>query len=233
MKNIKTFTYHILAIVIIISNTSILRAEQNYGLNPNMNNYAKEKKYIEGSFSDVIGTEWYSASIATAFEYGLVSGITSDRYGVSNNVTIAETIVLASRIDSIFYTGRVDMPASDIWYQSYVDYALDAGIINEKYSNYNDPATRSQFAEIMSNALPSYALEEINWIDDNAIPDVKINDSYGKAVYKLYRAGIISGADAEGTFNPNANILRTEVAAIITRMVDVNLRQSKTLMGDY
>ena len=85
----------------------------------------------------------------------------------------------------------------------------------------------------MSKSLPSYALEEMNWVEDNVIPDVKLTDSYGEAVYKLYRAGILTGSDAEGTFNPQNPISRTEVAAIVTRMADVTLRQSVTLVGEY
>ena len=45
-----------------------------------------------------------------------------------------------------------------------------------------------------------------------------------KAVYLFYRAGILSGVDAKGTFNANDNIKRSEVAAILIRMMDPSVR---------
>jgi hypothetical protein len=40
------------------------------------------------------------------------------------------------------------------------------------------------------------------------------------AIYKLYRAGIVQGVDAAHNCNPSANIKRSEVAAILIRMMD-------------
>ena len=40
----------------------------------------------------------------------------------------------------------------------------------------------------------------------------------------FYRAGILSGVDAKGTFNPSDNIKRSEVAAILIRMMDKTAR---------
>ncbi len=49
-------------------------------------------------------------------------------------------------------------------------------------------------------------------------------DRYADEIYMLYRAGITIGSDARGTFNPDKFIKRSEVAAIVTRMVDDSLR---------
>ena len=46
------------------------------------------------------------------------------------------------------------------------------------------------------------------------------------AVYKLYRAGILQGNDTAHTCNPGANIRRSEVAAILTRMMNPDVRIS-------
>jgi len=203
-------------------------------LDPKMENFIKQNTYLTGQFTDVSSTAWYAKNVATAYELGLVKGTTENAFGVSNNITIAETITLAARVDSIFYTGSAEFVQTGVWYQCYVDYAIDAGIITENaYSNYSANATRAQFATIISKALPSYALEEINWIDDGAIPDVNMTDSYADAVYMLYRAGILTGSDSEGTFNPQSAILRTEVAVIVTHMADESLRKSLTLVGEY
>ena len=44
------------------------------------------------------------------------------------------------------------------------------------------------------------------------------------AIYAFYRAGILNGTDAQGTFNRTGTIKRSEVAAIIIRMMDPSFR---------
>ena len=53
------------------------------------------------------------------------------------------------------------------------------------------------------------------------------------AVYKLYEAGILIGNDEAGTFAPWSEITRAEVAAIISRMANPDLRMVKNLEGKY
>lgn len=49
------------------------------------------------------------------------------------------------------------------------------------------------------------------------------------AVYRLYRAGILTGNDEYGTFDPDASITRGAVAAILSRTVEPSLRKRVTL----
>ena len=54
--------------------------------------------------------------------------------------------------------------------------------------------------------------------------------SIGSAeVYAFYRAGILDGALADGSFLPESGIKRSEVAAIIVRMFDSAERKSFSL----
>ena len=50
------------------------------------------------------------------------------------------------------------------------------------------------------------------------------NPENAEAIYRLYRAGIMQGFDAERRCNPEANIKRSEVAAILIRMMDNSKR---------
>jgi S1-C subfamily serine protease len=93
----------------------------------------------------------------------------------------------------------------------------------------NVPATRSDFALLIAATLPDEALTPINRIGDGAIPDVFESYSYGQAVYKLYRAGVLTGSGETGTFFPGRTITRAEAAAIIKRVVDANARVSLSL----
>ena len=81
------------------------------------------------------------------------------------NVTIAETITLASRLHSSYYADNYEFLAENIWYQPYVDYAILNGIITaNQFSNYTSTATRIQFAMVFAKALPEDALTKIKEI---------------------------------------------------------------------
>ena len=193
--------------------------------------FSRIKSYTKNLFSDVPESAWYASSVASAYELGLMKGNSDTTFNPSGDVTVAEAITMATRIHSIYSTGREDFTQSGKWYQVYLDYALENGIIDQRCyeSDVTQKATRAQFAEIFAKSLPAEALAEMNSVADDAIPDVKMSDSFAAFVYKLYRAGILTGSDANGTFNPQTYITRAEAAAIVSRMAESNNRVSITL----
>ena len=194
-----------------------------------LSNFRQTLSYMDGQFQDVASDAWYAESVKKAFELELVKGTSSISFSPAGTMTIAQTITLASRLHCIYTSGSADFEQTDIWYQVYVDYALENQIIRAPYSDYTMPATRSEFAKIMANSLPKNALPEINSIDDDAIPDVPSTLENADYIYLLYRAGILTGSDKYGTFQPGSSITRSEVAAIVTRMADKSLRKQFVL----
>ncbi len=195
-----------------------------------MDNFNQVNEYEDGQFSDVSEGEWYSDNVAAAYELGLMIGSSKTAFNLLGNVTVAEAITMACRLHSIFYTGSENfVQDGSVWYSVYITYAANNGITTKTYDSYTRAATRAEFAEIFAHALPADALPEINAVENGAIPDVPGSASYAPSVYLLYRAGIIIGADKNGTFNPTSKITRAEAAAIVTRMADTSLRQSVTL----
>lgn len=194
-----------------------------------LTNFSAVREYYDGQFSDVTATDWFSSSVGTTYRLGLMNGISANVFSAKGNVTIAETITLAVRLHAIYNTGHCDVTQGTPWYQGYVDYAMEQGIISKIYPDYNRAATRAEYATIVCNSLPDRALKPINEVDDGIIPDVPMTRSYAPAVYRLYRAGVLTGSDAKGTFNPDSNIQRSEVAAIIARMADESQRREITL----
>ncbi len=216
----------LLATIMMLSSGFVVSANTN----GSMENFKTNKTYIAGQFVDVSNSDWYAENVKMAYELSLVNGTSDTTFSPDSNLTIAEAITLASRMNNIYYGNTYSFVSGDVWYQTYVDYAIKNGIIkNNEYSNFDAFATRYQFAEIFSSALPNDALQVINQVADNSIPDVPMQSSYANAVYKLYRAGILTGNDANGTFAPNTNIQRNAVAAIVSRMANVGLRQRITL----
>ena len=180
-------------------------------------------------FSDVSATDWFYADVQKAHALGLIDGKTAGGFAPGDNLTYAEAIKLAACMHQLHATGSVALEGSGTpWYRVYVDYAVEQRIISEAYDaarNWNDVATRSGYMEIFVNALPESALPDINSVADGAIPDVPMTHPGSAAIYKLYRAGIVIGVDEARNCNPGSNIRRSEVAAILTRMMDPSARQ--------
>ena len=184
-------------------------------------------------FVDVPEGEWYYESVYYAWDAGLIDGTSATTFRPDHTLTVAQTIKLAAALHQLTNEGRVTLEnGTDNWYDTYVVYAVKEGIIEAKYQSYtqaqmNTPAKRNEFVHILHGALDEY--EAINSIGDNAIPDVKIGDAYAAEIYDFYRAGILTGSNAEGTFHPESSIKRSEVAAILVRMHDSSMRLEKTL----
>ena len=185
-----------------------------------LTNFKKVNEYAM-NFTDVKENAWYFGDVKTSYELDLVKGISADKFNPTGDISIAEAITLASRIHSIYNTGKAEFVQGEIWYQVYVDYAIEKGIIEEgQFTDYNAPATREEFAEIFAKAIPESDYNPINNIENGEIPDVSEND----AVYMLYNAGVVQGSDATHSFKPDTNIQRSEVAAIVTRIIDKTKR---------
>lgn len=228
----------ILVFAIIFSLTSLfVYANANWIVG--LDNFELVKTYESGTFSDVSDTAWYVSNVKTAYEYGLMEGTSQSVFNPNGNLTLAAAIIIASRINGIYYYGfpplfeDVDGEPWEYSYTPYINYAKGQNIIKADYLNYSTSATRAEFAKILAAAINPLEFEEINRIDDGAIPDVPANADYADAVYMLYRAGVLTGSDATGKFNPNSTITRAAAAAIITRIIDPDLRQAVELNGSY
>lgn len=191
----------------------------------NMAHFKDRNTYTDGMFPDVVANSWYEANVARAYVLGLMMGTGEAAFSPTKTITVAEVVAVASRIHSIYQTGTDDFTQGEIWYQVYVDYAIENGIIgSNSYPDYTTPATRAMCTAILGAAIPESELQAINNI--TAIPDVTQDSSWGRAVYRLYNAGVLTGTDEYGTFTPANQISRAEVAAIATRIVDTSLRKT-------
>ncbi|MBE6572087.1 MAG: hypothetical protein E7656_07565 [Ruminococcaceae bacterium] len=174
-------------------------------------------------FEDVAADAWYTNDVAAAAEMGLINGKSATEFKPDDYLTYAEAIKLAACMNQKYLTGEVTLANGDPWYMPYADYCFKNNIIDQNYP-YTDYTTRAGYMYIFARALPDEALPVINNIPDGAIPDVPAEAPYAWAVYKLYRAGIVTGVDSFHNCNPTANIKRSEVATILVRMMDPSRR---------
>lgn len=208
MKRILSF---VLCLTMIMSFASVVNAEH----------YSK--------FTDVTQDSWYYEDVDNAVRLGIINGKTETTFAPDDNLTYAEAIKLAACMYQLYKDGSVYLVSGgNPWYETYVNYAKDHGIITdnffEKVNDINEKATRAGYMEIFASALPNEALECINNVQDGSIPDVPMVHESAIGIYKLYRAGILTGVDANHNCKPEDNIKRCEVAAIITRMMDETKR---------
>lgn len=188
------------------------------------------KEYEDGTFKDVPANAWYLSAMVKCYETDLIRGKSATAFVPEGNITIAETVAIAARIFSIRTTGRAEFTQGSPWYRVYMDYADGHGIIQaEDYTDPNQPITRREFAGILNWSMDNLSKPEINQVDDRAIPDVPKDDPRYDEIYKLYRAGVLTGSDSKGTFRPDDPITRSEAAAIVARLIDPSLRKTITL----
>lgn len=90
-------------------------------------------------------------------------------------------------------------------------------------------------AYLFASALPDTCYSAIKNVTN--IPYDKTNGKPGyatyclpielcdSAIYKLYNAGILNGEDAKGTMSIYKYITRSEVASILSRLVNISARK--------
>ena len=199
-----------------------------------MANFVQANSYTVGLFKDINENAWYGFNqgkdIANAYEYGLMKGNVDNTFNPTGNISVAEAITVAARVHSIYSTGAENFAASSPWHQVYVDYSIANGIITANdFNDFGRAATRAEMAYIFSRSLSEADLTPVNTV--NLLPDVNNGTPYYGAIVMLYRAGVLTGNDALGTFSPANNISRAEAAAIISRVILPATRKSGNTFG--
>lgn len=200
-------------------------------------NFVRTKEYT-GQFSDLTEDSVFYDNIAALYEYGLSVGKLDGTFGLQDSVTVSQILIFAGRIRSLYRTG--DPEAGPAAYQeagqpthtAYLRYLQAEQVIGEELEGlYFSAATRAQVAHVLARTLPEAELPLIN--------DAFVTEAYASRVFAtdvteytpyftdilfLYRSGIVVGSDDKGSFFPDAAITRGAAAAMLTRMVDPELR---------
>lgn len=213
----------------LVTNDSVIATNKGHTLTAHWDSSAvgfQKSSAYQGQFKDVSKNAWYYDSIASVYAYGLMNGTKTNTFEPNGQILASQAVTLAARMRKLYLTGNGTFSATSPWYKAYSDYALKEGILTTLPKDMEATLTRQEFAAILGNALPDAALPQVNEVANGAIADVYRSDS---AIYKLYRAGIFAGNDAQGTFRPNAPITRAEAAAVLVRIADPNSRVLFTL----
>ena len=179
-----------------------------------------------GGFSDVAQNAWYLKYLDTAVSSGLINGRGDGRFSPDDDITGAEAVKLAACISQLLSDGSVTLTNGSPWYASYMEYAVEKGILASALDQHalSTPIMRAELMDMVCRAIPEAQRTEINSIPDGSILDVAPSAPYRDNVYALYRMGIVTGSDKRGSCLPEKCISRAEVAALVARVVDRNLR---------
>ena len=126
------------------------------------NEFTKSKSWDDGLFTDVKQGDWFYENVKSAYELGLMLGCGDGTFEPYGRITLAQTVAVAARLHAVSTTGKDEFVQGDTWYRVYVDYALANGILDEELPDYDQEATRLEFAHILVRALPAEDLQAIN-----------------------------------------------------------------------
>lgn len=175
-------------------------------------------------FSDVSESSWYYSYVKSAYYNKIINGKSEGLFDPDATMTCAEAVKIAACIKA---TNGDEIPAhtEGAWYQPYVDYAYDKGLIAYYMDfDWEKPITRAEMAYIFSHCDPyDEWYKNINTVPLNDVPDVDDSTPYVYEIIKLYNKGIAVG-DENMNFYPNSNIKRCEAAAIVARIMDWTMR---------
>ena len=74
--------------------------------------FAKTNSYTQGQFADVNTDQWYASSVASAFELGFMKGSSDTTFEPEGNMTVAEAITIASRVNDAYNAGKAAVEAA-------------------------------------------------------------------------------------------------------------------------
>lgn len=171
-------------------------------------------------------TEWFEVDINLSNHEKYVDFLKGLRLDPTNNNGIYYIDYV------VFYSDTENVKTE--WYEMYHDYAVENGIVEKdkyKKADMTKSITRKEAFDLFAAAVPEEYFVAINSI--KGIPDVDRNDRNADVYLMLYKAGVLLGADSEGNLKPDADIKRSEVAAIINRVALPQNRVRGSISSDW
>ena len=180
----------------------------------------EEQPATVAGFADVPVTAWYAGYVETVVDKGLFSGKGEGVFGAEDSMTYAEFLVVLSQ-----FSGDAIPGSAGAWYQGYVDWADNAGIVPAEIQgsfNPDAPITRQDMAALFGAFLDAYewSADPVTGETPSFADQGSIAGYAADGVTQCYQLGIMSGKDGN-TFDPAGTATRAEVAVTMTQMARV------------
>ncbi len=192
-------------------------------------NFERQATY-PGTFNDVPQNVWFSENVKNVYELGLMDGVSDYSFDINGVMPVSQAITIAARLNAIYSDIQIpDITSGKAWYDKYVSFCLQRGIISKnQFSDYNRAIESHEAVTLFANALTDEYFPAINNVTD--ILDVPKNAIFAPSVYMFYNAGILCGNDDYGTFLPSSTLTRARAAAILSRIALPETRISFCLL---
>ena len=164
-------------------------------------------------------TAWYAGYVQTVVDKDLFAGVGEGTFAPESSMTYAQFLTVLYK-----FSGD-QLPASEgAWYQGYVDWAENAGLVPAEIADFNPDAaiTRQDMAALFRNFLNAYdhSAQPVNNEEPSFADAGSIAGYAADGVTLCYQMGLMSGND-DGTFAPTATATRAQVAVTMTQMARV------------
>ena len=184
------------------------------------------------AFNDVNNSSWYAPSVYALVQEGVISGKSAATFDPQGNLTRAELMkMLASSVKSSAELAEyadagsfTDVPSGS-WFAPYVNWAAANGITNG-YSDGsfgpNRAVTRAEAASLVVRFAQKTGVSDLKAVNGKTtFADDQMIAGWAKEnIYICQQAGIFGGYQ-DGTFRGGSNIVRSEAAAVLCRLLGV------------
>lgn len=178
---------------------------------------------VEINFIDVKTDDWYYKNLQDLAEKDIASGYPDGTFKPGNTLKFEEFIkLLIMAVDG----QAIEQKEGQEWYQIYIDEAIEGKYITEQQKEFiGQNIDRQTMAEILYNVLTekeditTYTDAELEYLASR-LTDV---DKADVKTLTINAIGVISGYP-DGTFKPAGTLTRAEAVAVISRVINPELR---------
>ncbi len=181
--------------------------------------FTETKDLSADTFSDVKPEDWFYNGVKVSYDLEIFNGLPGGIFDPGGMVKWDQAVTLAARVRA-GYLGEEIPAAEGPWYAQYAAYAKSCGIL---------PANCPEEAQWSSTVIDRQSLaylfqavvgeKDCPGVSDLEIPDLdSVDEDKRAAVQSLYTAGIFTGKTG-GSFDPEGQATRGELATIISRLL--------------
>lgn len=178
-------------------------------------------------FTDVPEDAWFYGYVLEIYNYGIMTGLTSDKFGPSEDLSRGQFATILYRMSGEepkvpYQAVFSDVPDDGAFYKDAAMWAWATGVItgyDDGRFGPSDQITREQMATMMYRYAEKLGEDVSARADLGAFPDSgSVSGFAWDAMSWAVASGIISG-EADGSLNPQGNASRAVCATITSRFI--------------
>lgn len=167
-------------------------------------------------FVDLGGATWAVSDIRTAYDLGIINGMSETTFEPNSNVTYEQAlkmVVCALNYGEHATQMQATMPAGMPWYSGYMQVAGDLGLVEGINYVLGQPAKRWEIAQIIYNAFDVYLLKKVE-MSTGEVMYQQTTDTILNSKLNVARAHGEIVADGPNTLAADGSVARNGYALV-------------------